>query len=122
MVCKMGIDLEQGVCIYAMELLLPAFILVVLWIIESFEPKSLKTFELKVEMGDDTDARRTEIEAILRRARMEYELRASSDTELCYDVRVPLEVERDQVTNAILALDPAGHAAVDWSEKKAKNK
>ena len=122
MLSTLAIGLASGVGLYAMALFSAAFILVVLWIIESFEPQSLKTFELKVEMGDDTDARRTEIEAILRRARMEYELRASSDTELCYDVRVPLEVERDQVTNAILALDPAGHAAVDWSEKKAKNK
>ena len=53
---------------------------------------------------------------------MEFELRASSDDEVCYDVRVPLEVERDRVTNAILALDPEGHAAVEWSEKKAKAK
>jgi hypothetical protein len=29
---------------------------------------------------------------------------------------------RDRVTNAILRLDPEGHASVDWSEKKAKAK
>jgi hypothetical protein len=98
------------------------FILVVLWIIESFEPQSRKNFELKVKMGDETDAKRGEIEGILRRARVEHELRTSSDEELCYDVHVPLEVERDRITNAILALDPKGHAAVDWSEKKAKAK
>ncbi len=43
-------------------------------------------------------------------------------TELCYDVTVPLELDRDRVTDAILRLDPEGHAAVDWSEKKNKAK
>jgi hypothetical protein len=35
---------------------------------------------------------------------------------------MPLDVERDRVTDAILRLDPEGHAAVDWSEKKNKTK
>jgi hypothetical protein len=33
---------------------------------------------------------------------------------------VPLELRRDRITNAILRLDPAGHAAVEWAEKKTK--
>jgi hypothetical protein len=73
-------------------------------------------------MGADTDARRPEIEARLRRHRIHFELRSSSDDEVCYDVQVPFEVERDRITNAILALDPKGHAAVDWAEKKTKPK
>jgi hypothetical protein len=35
---------------------------------------------------------------------------------------VPLEVQTDAVSNAILRLDKQGHAAVDWSEKKTKTK
>ena len=57
-----------------------------------------------------------------RRAHMDFELHASADDEICYDVHVPLEAERDGVTNQILALDPKGHAAVEWSEEKAKAK
>jgi uncharacterized membrane protein YhiD involved in acid resistance len=122
MLSTLAIGLASGVGLYAMAVFSSVFILVVLWIIESFEPQSRKNFELKVKMGDETDAKRGEIEGILRRARVEHELRTSSDEELCYDVHVPLEVERDRITNAILALDPKGHAAVDWSEKKAKAK
>jgi len=98
------------------------FILVALWIIESFEPRTLKLFELKVKMGEDTDGRRGDIEGVLRRQRVDFELSTSSDEEVCYDVRVPLDLERDRITNAILTLDPAGHAAVEWNEKKSKNK
>jgi hypothetical protein len=32
---------------------------------------------------------------------------------------VPLEVERDRITTALLKLDPDGHASVEWSKKKA---
>ena len=35
---------------------------------------------------------------------------------------VPLEVQTDRVSNVILKLDPEGHAAVEWNEKKAKGK
>ena len=122
MLSTLAIGLSSGVGLYAMAAFSAAFILVALWIIESFEPRSLKLFELKVKMGDDTDSRRGEIEATLRRYRVHFELHSSSDAEICYDVQVPLELPRDRITNAILRLDPEGHAAVEWTEKKTKAK
>jgi uncharacterized membrane protein YhiD involved in acid resistance len=122
MLSTLAIGLASGVGLYAMAAFSAVFILVALWIIESFEPQTLKLYELKVKIGPDTDARRGEIEGILRRSRLQPELRSSSDDEVCYDVRVPLELQRDRITEAILALDPKGHAAVDWSEKKTKPK
>jgi hypothetical protein len=97
------------------------FIAGALWVIESFE-NPVKRFDLKVKAGKDTDKIRPKIEAILRRFQLEFELRTSSDEEVCYDVAVPFEMQTDRVTNAILRLDPEGHAAVDWAEKKNKVK
>jgi uncharacterized membrane protein YhiD involved in acid resistance len=122
MLSTLAIGLASGVGLYAMATVSAVFILIVLWIIESFEPRTLKTFELKVKMGEDTDERRGDIEGVLRRHRIDFELSTSSDEEVCYDVRVPLDLERDRITNAILTLDPAGHAAVEWNEKKSKQK
>jgi len=122
MLSTLAIGLASGVGLYAMAAFSAVFILVALWIIESFEPQTLKLFEIKVKIGDDTDSRRGEIQAILARYRLDFELRSSSDEEVCYDVKVPLEVQRDRVTNAILKLDPEGHAAVEWTEKKTKPK
>src|SRR5918996_1697988 len=51
---------------------------------------------------------RSKIEEILRRYRLKFELRTSSDEEVCYDVQVPLELKTDRVTNAILKLDANG--------------
>ena len=82
----------------------------------------MKKLELTIKAGDQTDQLRQKIEAILRRFKLPYDLRASADAELCYEVAMPLDLERDRVTDAILRLDPDGHAAVDWSEKKNKSK
>ena len=37
-------------------------------------------------------------------------------------MQVPLELPTDRVSNAILKLDPEGHASVEWGEKKNKTK
>ena len=65
---------------------------------------------------------RPQVEAILRRYDLKFELRTSSDEEVCYDVQVPLELRTDRVSNALLKLDPEGHASVEWADKKAKGK
>jgi uncharacterized membrane protein YhiD involved in acid resistance len=122
MLCALAVGLASGVGLYALSVFSTVFLVAALWIIESFE-KGLKKFDLKVKLGKDTDAARPQVEQILRRHQLKFELRTSSDEEVCYDVQVPLELRTDRVTNAILKLDPEGHASVEWTEKKkAKGK
>jgi uncharacterized membrane protein YhiD involved in acid resistance len=120
MLCALAVGLASGVGLYAIAGFSTIFIGGVLWVVESFEPKSLKRFEVTVKAGDDTDTLRPKIEAILGRFGVGFELRTSSDAAVCYDVQVPLEVQTDRVSNAILSLDPDGHAAVEWAETKTK--
>ena len=61
-------------------------------------------------------------EEILKRFKLKFELRSSSDEEVCYDVQVPIDMRTDRISNALLKLDPEGHVSVDWSEKKPKSK
>ena len=122
MLSTLAIGLGAGVGLYAMVVFSAVFILLALWVIESCEPDRGRPFDLAIKMGKDTDARRQEFESVLRRYRIDFELRSSADDEVSYDARVPLDVQRDRVTNAILKLDPEGHAAVEWSEKKPKTK
>ena len=121
MLCALAVGLAAGVGLYALSGFSTAFLVAALWVIESFE-EGMKRFDLKIKAGKETDAMRPQFEEILRRYRLKFELRTSSDEEVCYDVQVPLELRTDRVSNAILKLDPEGHAAVDWSEKKPKNK
>jgi uncharacterized membrane protein YhiD involved in acid resistance len=120
MLCALAVGLACGVGLYALSGFSTLFMVAALWVIESFEPAKRKNFSLKVKAGDDTDALRPKIESILGRFECEFELRTSSDQEVCYDVHVPLEVQTDQISNAVLRLDPAGHAAVEWAENKPK--
>lgn len=121
MLCTLSVGLASGVGLYALAAVSTAFIVGALWVIESFSPVS-RRFDLKIKAGKNTDAVRPKIEAILQRYHLEFELRTSSDEEVCYDVLVPYEVQTDRISNTILRLDHDGHAAVDWAEKKNKTK
>ena len=51
-----------------------------------------KLFELNDQDGRRHRRRRKEFDAILRRYHVDFELRSSSDEEVCYEVQVPLEL------------------------------
>lgn len=122
MLCTLAVGLASGVGLYALALVSTGFMGAALWVIESFEPRGTKRFDLTVKLGKDTDERRRKIEGVLQRFKLQYELRTSSDEEVCYEVNVPLELATDRISNAILRLDPDGHGSVEWGEKKAKAK
>jgi uncharacterized membrane protein YhiD involved in acid resistance len=119
MLCALAVGLASGVGLYALSVFSTAFLVAALWVIESFE-HGQKRFDLRVKAGPDTDALRPKIEEILRRFGLKFELRVSADEEVCYDVAVPLETRTDRVSNAILKLDPEGHASVEWRDKNSK--
>jgi uncharacterized membrane protein YhiD involved in acid resistance len=118
MLCALAVGLASGVGLYALAIFSTVFLVVALWVIESFEPEVAKNFDLKIKAGKETDARRSQYEEVLRRYRLKFELRTTSDEEVCYDVQVPYELRTDRVSNALLKLDPEGHTAVEWAEKK----
>ena len=92
-----------------------------LWVIESFEPHSHKHFMLKIKSEKDTDAMRDRVRAdSAAPTSCRSSWRSASDEEVCYDLQVPIEIQTDDVSNRILQLDPEGHLAVEWEEKKNK--
>ena len=121
MLCALAVGLASGVGLYALAAFSAVFLVAALWVIESFE-EGKKRFDLRVKAGKDTDAMKPKLEEILRRYELKFELRTSSDEEVCYDVQVPIETRTDRISDAILKLDPEGHASVEWADKKAKGK
>ena len=121
MLSALAVGLASGVGLYALAIFSAVFLIIALGIIESFE-KGVKRFDLKIKAGKQTDELRPRIESILRRYRLQFELRASADEEVTYEVAVPLDMQTDRISNSILRLDPEGHAAVEWVEKKNKTK
>ena len=111
--------LASGVELYGLGLFSTLFILGVLWVVESLEPERTKTFELKVIAAEPAPIR-GDIEAILRRNQITYELRSAGAKELVYETQLPLSARTDRISNAILMLQPSGETEVVWDERKKK--
>ncbi len=120
MLCALAVGLASGVGLYALAAFSTVFIIVALAVIESFEPTSFQHFEARVKAEKAATRLRPQIEKVLRRYRVQFDLRAASEDELSYDAQVPFETETERITDALLALAPDGQIAVDWGEKKIK--
>ena len=123
MLCALAVGLASGVGLYALAVFSTVFLVAALWVIESFEQGHARSSILTIKAGKQTDELRDKIEAdpaalqarpraarILRRRAL---LRRRGADRCSSATGSP---------NAILRLDPEGHASVDWSEKKNKAK
>lgn len=118
MLSTLAVGLAAGVGVYLLAAFATVFILAMLWIIESFEPKATQRFTLKVKAKDPA-ALKQALEKLLTRYRVVFELRATSHEELEYEVKMPLNWRTDRMSDRILQLDPK-NVSVEWDEKKEK--
>jgi hypothetical protein len=121
MLSTLAIGLASGVGLWMIASFATVFIMAVLWVVESFEPKAWHAFTLTVK-AKDTASLKLQLEALLLRSRLEFELRTITADELCYEVKLPLDKKTDRLSNAILMLDAENAAGVEWVEKKDKKK
>lgn len=116
MLCALSAGLAAGVGLYGLAVIGTLFITLCLWIIEGFEPQT-RLFELAIKLGDRTPDLRPKIEEILRRYKVRYELRTTSEENVLYMVTTPKSLRTDRVSNLIMELEPEGKGAVEWNEK-----
>jgi hypothetical protein len=121
MLSTLAVGLAAGVGVYLLALFATVFILVVLWIVESFEPKATNAFELKIKAKDPA-ALKPLLDKLLARYRFSFELRATSTEELEYEVKLPLEGKTDRISTRIMELAPDNVTAVEWDQVKEKKK
>jgi hypothetical protein len=119
MLSTLAVGLAAGVGLWMLALFATGFILVVLGIIESFEPKTTLAFELQVK-AKDAAALKPKVEQLMRRAKLDYEMRTTAEGELCYDVQVPLDSRTDRLPDHITKIDPENVTSIEWKEKKEK--
>jgi hypothetical protein len=117
MLSTLAIGLASGVGLWLLAIFTTAFVLVLLWIVESFERKATQLFLLKIRTKDSANLK-PRIENLLARRRLEYELRTSAPDEIAYDVHFPIDRKTATLSDQILNL--SGEAAVEWEEKKEK--
>jgi hypothetical protein len=117
MLCALAVGLASGVGLYLIAAISTAFLLVLLWVIESFEPRALKVFELKITADNEAETLRPRIEQVLRRFRLPFEGRALTNNELSYEVQMPFDAPTDPVSHGIVALSPKTDMGVVWTAK-----
>lgn len=117
MLSTLAVGLASGVGLWPLAIFATVFILALLWIVESFEPKATQLFALKVTTKDPA-AIKPKLDGLLTRRGIEHQLRIASKRDVCYDVHWPLDRPTDRLSDQILELDP--DAAVEWEEKKEK--
>jgi hypothetical protein len=119
MLACLTVGLACGVGLYGLAVFATPFILAVLWSVESLEAEQRKTFELKITAPDPSEFR-PDVEQILRRSGIKFELRSAGAKDLIYEAALPYNVRTDRIANAILLLKPGGETEVTWEEKKKK--
>ena len=121
MLSTLSIGLACGVGLYFLAVFSALFLMLALWVIESFEPQALNHFAVAIKAEGQAEALRPKVEAVLRRHRIRHELRTLSDDELSYDVQVAATASSDPIVQSLAALDPKGKLAVEWNELKKKD-
>jgi hypothetical protein len=119
MLSTLAIGLGSGVGLWLLSAFATVFVLGVLWIIESFEPRARQAFLLRVKAKDPA-ALKPRLEQMLGRQRVSFELRSTSKDEVCCEVEIPIERRTDRLSEAIQSLDRENATAVAFEEKKEK--
>jgi hypothetical protein len=117
MLIALALGLTAGSGMFLFASLACAFVIAVLWLLESLEPPAKSRFNLKISTKH-ASRMRPDIEHALEQKGVTYDLRGSSPTELTYEVTVPFGQKIRPLTRLIRHLD--GHAGmlVDWEIKK----
>jgi uncharacterized membrane protein YhiD involved in acid resistance len=117
MLAALAVGLASGTGIYLIAIGSTAFILAVLWVLESLEPEARQEFFLKIK-GKNVDELRPRVETLLRGKVRRFETRTTGPGELAYEVHLPVRTRTDRLSNAILALAPDAKVEVEWEEKE----
>src|SRR5262245_26527651 len=119
MLWTLAVGLACGVGVYLLAIFAAVFIGAVLYVVESFEPRARKYFTLEVK-AKNANTVQPQVEALMRRRRVKFELREASPEEFSYEVQLPLELKTDTLSAEIMQLDSNEGAAVNWSPEKKK--
>jgi uncharacterized membrane protein YhiD involved in acid resistance len=114
---SLSLGLATGVELYALALVSAAFILALLWSLESLEPERRTTFELTVGASDPSSFQ-PRLERLLRRHRIRYELRSTGAKEIVYQAEIPPTTGTGRLSDAILRLPGEQNREIRWVEAK----
>lgn len=119
MLVALATGLTVGAGMYSLAFIACAFVITVLWLLESSEPPVRSRFELTIG-GKDADKLKPAIEHALSRQGVSFELLGSAPHELHYEVTVPFQEQVRKLTKLIRSLAGRRGTSVEWDIKKQK--
>ena len=120
MLVALALGLTVGSGMYLLAGVACLFVIVVLWVLETFEPATPTQFGVIVG-GKDAAKIRPEIERALTTAKVTWELLGSSSHQLRYATRVPLEEHHiRELSKVVRDLGERHGRAFKWKIKKMK--
>jgi uncharacterized membrane protein YhiD involved in acid resistance len=114
---SLAIGLIMGTQLYVLAIFTTAFVMGVLWLLESLEPVDRAFYELEIT-SKDAMKMRPRIDHVLRNAGVRYELRGTSPHELRYEVSVPFDKKLGKLTKQIISVDKHEETSAIWNSKK----
>jgi uncharacterized membrane protein YhiD involved in acid resistance len=123
---SLALGLASGVGRYELALVLVAFALIVLWLLEWREPRQVfRALAVKIVSKNVTATQRA-IREVFKRYGFDSELRGierehaeGAPGSLLYTVDVNPEVSTDQLSEDILSLDETNIDSIQWEQKKS---
>lgn len=116
MLSALAAGLAAGVGLYRFAGGATLFMMIVLWLVEFFEPPARKHFELKLKTSAVEDFR-PKAEDVMKGLGLEVELLLEDEEEIRYSVSAPVEVRTKDVSDT-LRLVGGPDVIVKWEHKK----
>ena len=119
MLVALALGLTAGSGMFLFAFVACAFVIGVLWLLESLEPAARSRFDLKISTKN-AGRLKPDLEHALGQKGVAYELHRSSPNELMYEVTVPFDQKIRPLTKLIQQLDGHDGMLVEWEIKKIK--
>ena len=119
MLSSLAAGLAAGVGFYRFAGGATLFMMIVLWLVEFFEPPARKHFELRVNTSTVGEFR-PKAEDVLKGLGLEFELLLEDEDEIRYSVSAPVDVRTKDVSDTLRLV--GGHdVVVRWEHTKPNN-
>jgi len=117
MLSALAAGLAAGVGLYRFAGGATLFMMIVLWLVEFFEPAARKRFELRLKINAAADFR-SKAEDVLKGLGLEHELLVEDEEEIRYSVTAPVDVRTKDVSDTLRLVAGSNYIVVRWEEKK----
>ena len=120
MLSALAAGLAAGVGLYRFAGGATVFMMIVLWLVEFFEPPARKYFEIRISTNAVEDFR-PKAEDVLKALGIEFELLLEDVDEIRYSVSAPVDVRTRDVSDTLRLVGAGADVVVKWEQKKPTN-